>query len=142
MDNEKIQRMRAACMDYLRPRGNMQERENYFIRSFKDRLTWENTCGPTDVLAVLDQLTTLQAKLEAAEKDAERKADALHELTQWCDAYPVKIFPEPDFAKAHELLQAGGMTLDAISASNMRHVLDGVRKIIDAAIAASKEVGK
>lgn len=33
-------------------------------------------------------------------------------------------------------LQAAGMTIDSISASNMRHVVNGVQKIIDAAIGA------
>jgi hypothetical protein len=37
-------------------------------------------------------------------------------------------------AKAAELLKAGGMTLDAISASNMRHVVEGVGKIARDAI--------
>ena len=54
---------------------------------------------------------------------------ALHRIVQWSEAYPLDIFPEPDFAKAHALLQAGGETLDAISASNMRHVVEGVGKI-------------
>jgi hypothetical protein len=40
------------------------------------------------------------------------------------------VFPEPDWAKAARVLKENGMTLDAISASNMRHVLDGVRRII------------
>jgi hypothetical protein len=57
--------------------------------------------------------------------------EKLHRIRQWCNAYPLDIFPEPDLAKAAALLEAGGMTLDAISASNMRHVLDGIRKIID-----------
>jgi hypothetical protein len=64
-----------------------------------------------------------------------RKIDALeeklHRITQWCDAYPLEVFPEPDLVVARQLLEAGGVNLDAISASNMRHVLDGVRKIID-----------
>jgi hypothetical protein len=57
--------------------------------------------------------------------------EKLWEIRKWCDAYPLSVFPEPDFKRARELLEAGGMTLDAISASNMRHVLDGIRKIID-----------
>lgn len=56
-------------------------------------------------------------------------------IAQWIDAYPLDCFPEPDFTKAHELLQAGGMNLDAISASNMRHVLDGVTKILSESLA-------
>lgn len=51
-------------------------------------------------------------------------------IEAWCDAYPLKVFPEPDWAKAARVLKENGMTLDAISASNMRHVLDGVRRII------------
>jgi hypothetical protein len=39
------------------------------------------------------------------------------------------MFPEPDLKKAAEVLKANGMTLDAISASCMRHVVEGVGKI-------------
>jgi hypothetical protein len=53
-------------------------------------------------------------------------------LKEWQEAYPLDIFPEPDFAKAAELLKAGDMTLDAISASNMRHVLKRVLEIMTA----------
>ena len=55
-------------------------------------------------------------------------------IVQWSEAYPLDVFPEPDFKRAHELLRAGGMTLDAISASNMRHVVEGVGKIARAAL--------
>lgn len=65
--------------------------------------------------------------------ECERLNDALDKLVQWSDAYPLAVFPEPDFAKAHKVLTENGMTLDAISASNMRHVIKGVREIIDAA---------
>jgi len=56
--------------------------------------------------------------------------EVLHSIKQWCDAYPLDVFPEPDFKKAAALLEAGGMTIDAISASNMRHVLKGISKLI------------
>lgn len=52
--------------------------------------------------------------------------DFLHELDDWERAYPLSAFPEPDMRKAAELLKAGGMTLDAISASNMRHVVSQI----------------
>lgn len=55
----------------------------------------------------------------------------MHKIVTWIDAYPVKIFPEPDFKKVHEVLKQHGMTLDAISASNMRHVLNGIKEIIE-----------
>ena len=72
------------------------------------------------------------AELEAAN---ERQDEALNSIKRWADAYPLDVFPEPDFAKAQDLLKAGGMTLDAISASNMRHVVEGVGNIARAALA-------
>jgi restriction alleviation protein Lar len=56
--------------------------------------------------------------------------DKTSKVSDWCDAYPLKVFPEPDFKKAREALKDKGMTLDSISASNMRHVLNGIKRII------------
>lgn len=61
---------------------------------------------------------------------------ALQRIVQWSEAYPLDIFPEPDLKKARELLAAGGITLDAVSASCMRHVVNGVGKIARDALAA------
>lgn len=76
----------------------------------------------TTILSLLDALAASEAKLETA-------TEGLARIDSWAKAYPLDIFPEPDFAKAHLLLKAGGMTLDAISASNMRHVVEGVGNI-------------
>ena len=57
--------------------------------------------------------------------------DKMYKIRIWIDAYPVKIFPKPDFEKAHKVLTQHGMTLDSITASNMRYVLNGLKKIID-----------
>jgi len=63
--------------------------------------------------------------------ELEKLQDKMYQIKTWIDAYPLKIFPEPDFKKAHEILKQHGMTLDAISASNMRHVLKGIKEIIE-----------
>ena len=77
----------------------------------------------------------LMAGVADLEQRAERLEDGHEKIIQWAKAYPLDIFPEPDFGKAGELLKAGGMTLDAISASNMRHVVEGVGKIAKEALA-------
>jgi hypothetical protein len=59
----------------------------------------------------------------------EELTEALQKILRWSEAYPLDIFPEPDWVKATALLSAGGMTIDAISASCMRHVVEGVGKI-------------
>jgi hypothetical protein len=70
----------------------------------------------------------------------EQMSEALHKISAWQQAYPVSVFPEPDFKRAAEVLKAAGMTLDAISASNMRHVLNGIKGIIDTAMLDSSNV--
>jgi hypothetical protein len=45
------------------------------------------------------------------------------EIGGWEQAYPLAMFPEPDLKRAAAVLKDAGMTLDAISASNMRHVV-------------------
>lgn len=59
---------------------------------------------------------------------------ALYRIHQWSEAYPITVFPEPDLKKARELLEAGGITLDAISAHCMRHCVEGVGKIAKEAL--------
>ena len=52
--------------------------------------------------------------------------EALQRIIQWSEAYPTDIFHEPsaeECRRAHELLTANGMTLDAFSASMARHCL-------------------
>jgi hypothetical protein len=77
-----------------------------------------------DPIAVREAAALIDAELE-------RLRGIVGQIEAWCEAYPVAVFPEPDWAKARQLLSDGGMTLDAISASNMRRVLDGVRRIIE-----------
>lgn len=61
--------------------------------------------------------------------------NALRRIAEWAEAYPLSIFPEPDLKKAARVLKDGGMTLDAISAHAMRHVVEGVGKIARDALA-------
>jgi hypothetical protein len=66
--------------------------------------------------------------------------EALQRIVQWSEAYPLAVFPEPDFKCAAELLQAGGLTLDAVCASCMRHVVLGVGEIARQALAQAERI--
>lgn len=70
------------------------------------------------------------AELTRLRSDLEKAIEALEHVKQWSEAYPLAVFQEPDFAKAREVLEANGMTLDAISASNMRHVLSSIGPLV------------
>jgi hypothetical protein len=51
------------------------------------------------------------------EDKIERYEEALRRIVEWSEAYPLKVFPEPDWKRAGDLLRAGGINLDVISAS-------------------------
>ena len=66
--------------------------------------------------------------------------EALQRIVQWSEAYPTKIFHEPsadEAHRAHKLLTANGMTLDAFSASMGRHCLKGIGDIARGALASN-----
>jgi hypothetical protein len=84
------------------------------------------------IIEVCKEKDAQDEQLQQAQAERDALDECLQEITQWCNAYPLTVFPEPDLKKAHELLKAGGITLDAVSASAMRHGLEGVAKIIEA----------
>ena len=74
-----------------------------------------------------------ELQLEAAERIATLE-DALRRIDTWAKAYPLRTFPEPDFKKAAKVLESAGLTLDAITASNMRQALNDVKDIVGQAL--------
>ena len=74
-------------------------------------------------------------QISRLEEQLGRYEDALHKIVSWSEAYPLDIFPKPDLKRARALLEAGGITLDSVSAYCMRHVVEGVGKIAKEALA-------
>ena len=63
--------------------------------------------------------------------------EALQVIADWGDPYPTTVFPEPDdeyYERAHRVLTENGMTLDRLSAANMRHIVTRVAKIAKEAL--------
>ena len=67
---------------------------------------------------------------EQAADTIERLDHALDLVLQWVEAYPLDVFPEPDWKQVRALLEAGGITLDSVSAGAMRRVVDGIQRIV------------
>jgi hypothetical protein len=85
------------------------------------------------VIWLLDQLASYQRLDRVDTALAKRFGDHIRRdselrvwLDNWLSAYPLDVFPEPDLKKARELLEAGGLTLDSVSADMARHVLKRV----------------
>lgn len=93
--------------------------------------------------AEIERLTSALAKVNDQTERFERgwylRGDALEKLKQWADAYPLDVFPEvqrQDWQRANALLAEKGISMTAMSASNMRRVITGVRKIVDEGLKA------
>lgn len=83
------------------------------------------------ILAEVAKLEALNAEYNRLRNITMENMDRLH---SWCHAYPDDIFievREPDWEKANEVLAAAGISMTAMNASNMRHVISGVKEIIN-----------
>jgi PHD/YefM family antitoxin component YafN of YafNO toxin-antitoxin module len=78
-----------------------------------------------------EEVATWRDLRAALAAEIERLTEAHEQIVEWSHAYPLAIF---HLKRTHELLKAGGMTLDAISAEAMRHVIEQVAKISRAAL--------
>ena len=76
-----------------------------------------------------DAIDGFVAGWHAAATTTERLTDALQRIEDWSHAYPLPAFPEPDLDRARAVLEAAGLSLDAVSADAMRHVITQVAKI-------------
>jgi len=85
-----------------------------------------------DVEACIDEHSLPAPSRLRRDEQLEKYEDMFQQIESWTRAYPIKVFPEPDWEKVRAALEAEGITLDSVSASNMRHVIDGIRRIIDA----------
>lgn len=74
-----------------------------------------------------ERIAELEDRLAAEREKAERSEEALQKIQSWCEAYPLDIFPEPDWDEVESRL--GPKLLTLVSASNMRHVVEGVAKL-------------
>lgn len=63
----------------------------------------------------------------------------LIEIQSWVKAYPTEVFPEPDMVQVKGILEAAGLSLDAVSASNIRAALSGIRTLVDVALAEDQD---
>lgn len=94
------------------------------------------------VCEAAEAISALSQEVGELSTKADCYEEALQQIDQWSRAYPRSVFPKPDFVKARYALEAAGMTLDAISADNMRHVVEGVGEIARAALRASQDGGE
>lgn len=134
---DEIERLTEARID--------DHHEAWEMTAEIERLRAEAKQDDEQMVRDSQELERLRGEFEAyiaeAEAEAERLEAALERIEQWSRAYPLTVFPEPDLPKAAEVLKANSMTLDAISASAMRHAVEGVGKIARDALRDEQKKG-
>lgn len=85
------------------------------------------------------ELSVSKSKYNELQEELETAKDIFEKIDNWTKAYPLDIFPVPDLEKARKLLADGGITLDAVSAAAMRHVITRLGAYITEVL---KETGK
>jgi chromosome segregation ATPase len=145
-DNESLRAALAAKEEDLKVNAVLLARQCDLARDAETNLAAkEAECARLEELRELARAdkSSLDAQRNAALTEADQLRseckwlrEALESLSNWAKAYPLKVFPEPDFGKVGECLKRDGIALDAVSASNMRYVVVEIGKIADAALAA------
>ncbi len=101
------------------------------------RFYYARNGGGLDCRSMMHSAATM---LEAQAADIARKDAALNDIVQWAEAYPLKVFPEPELTTVVTVLEAGGLRgqIDRLHGSWGRRLLMGVGGIASAALAATE----
>ena len=70
---------------------------------------------------------SLIERVSKAEQERDALRAKLQQISDWCEAYPLDVFTEPDMVEVRKLL--GDTLLTQLSAHNFRHVIDGIKQI-------------
>ena len=73
----------------------------------------------------------------------DKLVEAIQGIDNWAEAYPLEVFPEltkDNWKQAAEVLKANGLSIDRISASNMRHVLNGIKDTVKKALKEAEKI--
>ena len=90
--------------------------------SAKGFSTLESWMGPLS-----KRVMELIERVSKAEQENVALRAKLQQISDWCEAYPLDVFTEPDMVEVRKLL--GDTLLTQLSAHNFRHVIDGIKQI-------------
>ena len=126
-DNEELEKELERINNISEQRKHIEAKYELAIKEV-ERLKEENKR-----LHGFHNTTELKKENEELENKVDDFEEKIHKITNWIKAYPLKIFPSmsiDDWKSVRDILSSNGYTIDRISADNMRHVLNGIHKIL------------
>jgi hypothetical protein len=79
------------------------------------------------------RIKEMAAELLQRREKVEKLENILWKITEWTKAYPLEAWPEPtksEWEKARAILEQHEINMDKFNVSNLRHVINGIAKII------------
>ena len=64
-------------------------------------------------------------------KEYSTAKEKLNKIKRWTEAYPIDVFPKPDFEEVAKILNRHGIAIDGVAAHIMMRVLSGIKDIIN-----------
>ena len=132
-DIQKTQEAESICPNSKDGKHNYDNFDDPFgnyCRNCDWKEKYDEYCNKDEHKALSTQLSTYREALGAA-------ADDITPIVSWAKAYPLDVFIEPtqeEWAKANQVLKDAGLSLTAISGSNMRHVITEISKMASDAL--------
>ena len=84
-------------------------------------------CEDCSLERAQERIAALEKLVSKAEQENVALRAKFQQISDWCEAYPLDVFTEPDMVEVRRLL--GDTLLTQLSAHNFRHVLDGIKQI-------------
>ena len=74
----------------------------------------------------------VQLTMEEILTELRDNQEKIHQIKLLSDAYPESVFGEPNWKEVRHWLSLGGISVDSVSASNMRVVANNIKEILEA----------
>ena len=104
------------------------EAENAFLKSQEAWKRIDSMSSTIDRMTLeIAQLAVTAKRVASADEENVALRAKLQQISDWCEAYPLDVFTEPDMVEVRRML--GDTLLTQLSAHNFRHVINGVKQI-------------
>ena len=118
----------AAWSVKMIERVSKAEAENAFLKSQEAWKRIDSMSSTIDRMTLeIAQLAVTAKRVASADEENVALRAKLQQISDWCEAYPLDVFTEPDMVEVRRML--GDTLLTQLSAHNFRHVINGVKQI-------------